>query len=413
MKKNNGINISKASKERLRETILCLLSFFFLFVDSINGFVLSKFSFNSGLSLMYKLLFLVLCIIYLLKKNIQMFLVIITILFYVFSWAALKNIFGDATFLITDFSELLKLFTAIIVAITFSQFRFISPYIFLKLFFTFQLIIIVINVFFSLLGIGEMTYGTFGAKGFFYGGNSLSSILILIFGFFLFLYKSRGDIKFFAVFILFMLLAILIGTKGGVLGLFLITIFLVLRDLNSRSFYLYALLCSAVVGLFFINAEELIGSSLIQRILYFYEQGGIARVIFSGRDDFFTDIYPTFLSAGELVYLWGFGHGGLDQFSKPLVEMDVIDIVFKFGFVTLLLYLVLVCYLFANIHISHNIVRSTYYQMVMTLSVILFFIGLIAGHVFFNGIVAPLLGIMLSIPVWEKNYISRKCSQLT
>ncbi|MCV5262981.1 hypothetical protein OFC55_35520, partial [Escherichia coli] len=78
--------------------------------------------------------------------------------------------------------------------------------------------------------------------------------------------------------------------------------------------------------------------------------------------------------------------------------MDVTDVVFSFGFVTLLVYLVsfLITIVFIYVNSSYGL-----FIFAFSTTVVLFLIGAIAGHVLFNGVVTPFWALVLVLPVLE------------
>lgn len=386
----------------LSENQFVSLSCLFLFFDALNGFFLTVVGLDIKISIAYKLFFLCFALVFLAKKNKNYFFFSLFLIIYSFIWSVFKNIFGSGDYLLNDFSEILKLFYTFIIFFTFSSFQTSNPNVALIKISFFSTIVLLFNVTVGYLGVGNTSYNDYGFKGLFYAGNALSGVLVIIFSFYFFSNYSNGKYRFTSFFIL-MFIALMLGTKSAVLGLVLVFFLSYTKLSELKSFLVLMVILFLITFLVFSNFELITNSAVYTRISYFYDNGGITRVLLSGRDVFLDNIFPIYLSTDVGGLIFGLGFEELREGGKPLVEMDFFDILFIFGMSALLFYVIsILTYVCVSVKkfAFINGVRVVF-SALLVLSLIAFW----AGHILFNGLVTPFLGILLSIPFWKYNYL--------
>ncbi|MFN1619990.1 O-antigen ligase family protein [Vibrio rotiferianus] len=394
--------------ERKLEQLLFWLACGLLFIDSLTGFFVLKVGVDLKLSILYKIVFLFLGLLLLLQRNIKYFIISFSLLSYVIGWSIAQNWFGSIKYLVFDFGEALKLVSTIIVFLVFSTFKLLDCRKLHFKIFSVSVAVLFINIFFSLIGIGSKSYGVFGAKGFFYAANALSGIIVLIAAFVLVRAFKHGIVMYVGAAGFFALLAAMIGTKSGILGVMIVASLIPLSRFIVTPKLLGALAILvpvAVIGAFYIY-ELFINSPIYERIVYFYETGGVTRALLSDRDVFFWDIFPTFVNQGYGRLLWGFGFEQLNLFNKDTVEMDPIDIVFIFGFFTFAVYAVLMYFMFKSVYLSETYRDELSHDLKLSIAVssfVLILISSIAGHILFNGVVTFIWGVTIALPFWRRN----------
>ncbi|MCS0342431.1 O-antigen ligase family protein [Vibrio diabolicus] len=388
--------------KRLSENQFVSLSCLFLFFDALNGFFLTVVGLDIKISIAYKLFFLCFALVFLAKKNKNYFFFSLFLIIYSLIWSVFQNIFGSGDYLLNDFSEILKLFYTFIIFFTFSSFQTSNPNVALIKISFFSTIVLLFNVTIGYLGVGNTSYDDYGFKGLFYAGNALSGVLVIIFSFYLFSNYSNGKYRFTSFFIL-MFIALMLGTKSAVLGLVLVFFLSYTKLSELKSFLVLMVILFLITFLVFSNFELITNSAVYTRISYFYDNGGITRVLLSGRDVFLDNIFPIYLSTHVGGLIFGLGFEELREGGKPLVEMDFFDILFIFGMSALLFYVIsILTYVCVSVKkfAFINGVRVVF-SALLVLSLIAFW----AGHILFNGLVTPFLGILLSIPFWKYNYL--------
>ena len=394
--------------ERKLEQLLFWLACGLLFIDSLTGFFVLKVGVDLKLSILYKLVFLFLGLLLLLQRNIKYFIISFSLLSYVIGWSIAQNWFGSIKYLVFDFGEALKLVSTIIVFLVFSTFKLLDCRKLHFKIFSISVTVLFINIFFSLIGIGSKSYGVFGAKGFFYAANALSGIIVLIAAFVLVRAFKHGIVMYVGTTGFFALLAAMIGTKSGILGVMIVASLIPLSRFIVTPKLLGALAILvpvAVIGAFYIY-DLFINSLIYERIVYFYETGGVTRALLSDRDVFFWDIFPTFVNQGYERLLWGFGFEQLNLFNKDTVEMDPIDIIFIFGFFTFAAYAVLMYFMFKSVYLSEAYRDELSHDLKLSIAVssfVLILISSIAGHILFNGVVTFIWGVTIALPFWRRN----------
>lgn len=394
--------------ERKLEQLLFWLACGLLFIDSLTGFFVLKVGVDLKLSILYKIVFLFLGLLLLLQRNIKYFIISFSLLSYVIGWSIAQNWFGSIKYLVFDFGEALKLVSTIIVFLVFSTFKLLDCRKLHFKIFSISVTVLFINIFFSLIGIGSKSYGVFGAKGFFYAANALSGIIVLIAAFVLVRAFKHGIVMYVGTTGFFALLAAMIGTKSGILGVMIVASLIPLSRFIVTPKLLGALAILvpvAVIGAFYIY-DLFINSLIYERIVYFYETGGVTRALLSDRDVFFWDIFPTFVNQGYGRLLWGFGFEQLNLFNKDTVEMDPIDIIFIFGFFTFAAYAVLMYFMFKSVYLSEAYRDELSHDLKLSIAVssfVLILISSIAGHILFNGVVTFIWGVTIALPFWRRN----------
>ena len=405
----------KKNVEFQLEYILSILAYGLLFIDSLTGFFVLKFGVDLKLSILYKVIFLFLGLILLLRRDSKLFIISFSALFFIILWSIFQNIFTSGKYLLFDFGEGLKLVSTFILFFVFSTFKYIDSISFCKRLIFVSLFTLVLNVFFSLIGIGTTSYGVFGAKGFFYAANALSGIIVLLSSFVM-VHTFNKSIKSYVISTAaLLLLAAMVGTKSGILGVLILFGLLPLLRFNVTPKVLGALIIIfplLIITGFYIY-QIFIESAIYERIVYFYETGGITRALLSDRDMFFMDIFPSFIDQGWIRLLWGFGFDNLNGFNKDTVEMDPIDIVFIFGLFTTTLYFLIMGYIFYKIRTiptENDPVMDEFKLSIGISSFVLFLISCIAGHILFNGVVTFIWGVTLALPFWRENNLARYAS---
>lgn len=381
----------------------------FLFVDALTGFMLLKFGINTNLSIIYKIIFLIIGLVLLSRNSASQFWLAISLIYLTILWALTKNLTNGLSHLIEDLGDGLKLFSPIIVFFAFSHFKYHKAYDFLLRFLTINLAVLFVNLGATFIGVARSTYGNYGAKGFFQSGNSLSAIIVLLSSFLLAVSIRRSMLSYLISFLLLLVVAIAIGTKGGIIGLVLtaILVFVLSFRFTFTQVVISSLSLIALSILMFVGFKFLMQSLLWDRILFFYSNGGLARVILSSRDSFLMNILPSFIDSGVSDLLLGLGSEKLSYFGKGKVEIDPVDIVFKFGFLITTLYFSLLFLVLGKVFMLPLLPRDSIHKA-MKLSatssaLVLVLMAFIAGHVLINGVVTFTWGCLLALPFWYRN----------
>lgn len=387
------------------EYLLLILILNQLVIDTLNGFLLFKFNIDAGVSAIYKIIIFCICLIYnCFSKNslICNFLIIL----YGLIILSIHSIYSTSSNLAMDLSEYIKLATTFVIFAAVANFTYFNPQRYIKVLSSYSLLIISINLTFSILGLGGSSYTDFGFKGFFYAANALSGVYCIIAGITLYISLNAG-MKYYWLSSAFLLVcAAGIGTKTSIIFVALsIVVLPILVGKKKKNFWSLLAILLAIVCFFMVYLEEILNSSLAERIGHFYGVGGLAKVIFSGRDIFFIDNMHSFINGNILLFLTGMGFSGINSFRKPLTEIDIADIAIIYGVFTLLLYLITFLSLLSY---SNKFIKLYSPKKIIVLSTyigtMLFIVSSIAGHILFNGMVTLYLGVIIALPHWTANY---------
>jgi len=380
----NEVSFQHSAMERF---IVVLFSFSLL-IDSINGFLTLKLGLPSIISIAYKQAILLCLYLYCLRFSKQAFIALNGILFCFFLWACLRYFMVDNLAFAHSFQEALKAVYFLIVFVTISHFKTLTSKHFHYVCWIF-LATVLINILLSLVGIGLNSYGSYGAKGFFYGGNVLSGIMVIVSSYFFASAIRHSVMRFLAVVALMTVVAIIIGTKSGILGIFLCALFITALNLNTKIFVIIVMMFLLLLGAVLFVLEDISQSPIVGRMIFFYEQGGLDRLIFSGREEKFATIIPEFFNRPIQEIFFGFDNVQLNKLIHTATEFDLVDMVIYFGVLFSAIMTLAYSYIFFKLTKATSMVHR---QSVIVSFLVLGSVAFIAGHVFFNGTITPIWG---------------------
>ncbi len=200
-------------------------------------------------------------------------------------------------------------------------------------------------------GAGLTTYadrfGYRGARGYFYSGNDITAIFMLLLPIACtyFMNMQEKDIPrkkklFYAIAPAFTCICLcLIGTKTAFISVGVTVIALVLYSLleyirKKNRVYLRRILLIIVVTLLVLVVLSLINQSLLADISESFgtasevaERDGLETAILSGRQEKFGNAFSQFQENRPISYLFGIGRGS----QEFVVEMDVFEVLFYYG----------------------------------------------------------------------------------
>jgi hypothetical protein len=409
-----------APNKRLKGAKLAFIQLTFLmiglslFVDSVNGFFLSGLGIDPKLSAIYKLVLLCL------------------ILFQIgaFSQKTLACIFGGVLILMIgptvtltstvdvagfflDFTTVLKITTAFIIFLYCVQVCKHRPELvekYGKWCCQFSFVVLVVNLILGVLGFGFSSYGgsggdestNIGIKGFFYAGNEVSGIFILLFGTTLHLLWQKHRLLYF-LFVPFVFGAgLLVATKAAMLAAALLVFAIPLFNERNRLLNLTWLKVKMVLPvvlvsilLLFILVPIFQSTGLWERFLWFYQKKGVIGIILSGRDEFIISALVVFQQFADLSQIvLGFGRSGLGMITKDSMEVDPVDMYFWFGLAGLAMFLLLATVFFRVSYLATVQRGSLWGPSVLVINIALFGVSMIAGHIITSGMLAPLFGLI-------------------
>lgn len=380
-----------------------------LLIDSLNG-LLINIGLNLPLSQLYKLAILSLVIISLAKKEksiILLFIVIFYLSWYFLYLSIVGASFGEPLLLFSKFFTLLLLY--FYFCDSFRRFPDKAVYYAYRIF-SFSMIVFLVNIILGLMGYGIPSYGEgledLGVKGFFYAGNELGGVLAVLAPITLYiLWKRFRGFKFIISYVILIFCCMVLGTKTGILVGLISGIFVpfVLITRKKRIIFGITFILALSVIIVIIVNSELESIKSIDRWIYFYENDGIGRLIFSGRDTFWDAQKAEFFNASFFEKIWGIGP------IEKSIERDHLDTLLIFGYFGL--GSAVLFFSFLLIKSFRCIGNNEIVPIVVLSNLLAITISVIAGHIWYSAMANLYIALANSIIlVKRKDYLFAKVS---
>lgn len=370
----------------------------FLIIDTASGFLLLNGVSLLSISIFYKFTFILCCMAMVFSNDGNGRVHCLMFTLYILLWMVVGLFVGRENYILGHGIELFKLFSTFYVFYAVILLN-CEEYLIIRKFYLVTLLVLVFNVFISIAGIGFKSYGDYGAKGFIYGGNILSGVIVILSVFYMF--KSNSIIRLMLVYFVFVTLAYLVGTKSSILGVTVALLMILAYDMNIKSFLKLLLPISFAVLSFGMWREWFLETPMFDRLSFFYADGGLIQLIFSGRIEFLSALWSVFTEQGTLTYLFGLDYNLSMRLEHNISEMDITDIILSFGLLTLLLYLSSFYIVIKKVLCCQDALLK---RVSICTTMILIIIGAIAGHVLFNGVITPFMGVVLALPILDCKY---------
>lgn len=265
--------------------------------------------------------------------------------------------------------------------------------------------LLLVNFALGLAGLGGTAYQPMdevaqkflGIKGFFISTNELSALLLVLSCWLLVRAWQVRRWCFPLISFASLLMAGLMLTKTGLFGTVLLIVFMPLL-LTPREYYRQCyqqyrlrLLLLAAVLLLLLLLLLLYFTSLLQwvgiydKLLFSYQQRGMAGIILSSRDYYLvrnftavSEYYP------EWLQLFGVGQAGVSLLLKKyFIELDVFDLLLFYGLAGVLLYAL--SFWRIMLLTMHRVANTPAAAPVLMLNILLLLVSLLAGHVMTSG----------------------------
>ena len=259
---------------------------------------------------------------------------------------------------------------------------------------------VIFNSVLGAFGIGFHSYGTpesgLGNPGLIFAANEYGALLIVVSGFLLNESWLKGGLLFSVIAGLSLLVTLMVATKTALLGVVMLIGLVPLLNERRHLFrptvlklkYLIAtLLVSCLAVLLFAQLIAELG--LIDRALFFYETGGVSRLIFSGREAMAVAMVDLYTRAGDLFH-WVLGappsfftgHG-----VKPTAELDPFDLLLWFGPLSFTVIIVWISIVLTSAWKALSSTNSREAPAVLAVNLALLAAASVAGHVWTSGVV--------------------------
>lgn len=410
-------------KGKYVDFLIILLLFPILIVDMVNGILFANdIAIPLSISQCYKMGIIVLCGVRMLKSKESL-----KILFFILSGLLLGTFYKYITGKISIsfvFQDIIKASKYLIVLISFLYFRTVfsinrvnmMPYYILWI--KVSYFILAFNLFGKLVGLGYPMYpnGAIGTKGFFIAGNEISALLLILSGILGYYYwEVKADkVKFVLYGVLSFSMGLLISSKTGMLGILLINALIVFnvskvdlsntKQLRKLAYTFLSLIAGLLLlGVFVVN------SPIMYRYTYFWDKLDIWTFIFSSRNLYFKEMLLLYQEEYTVIdKIIGVGHTLYESMAGKTIEIDILDILFGYGYVGVMLFLcILIALFFYTIRLKRNpgypFARLSYIMLaVLTL------LSCLSGHIFNSGIAGIYIGFVFSMMFFSKSKWERK-----
>ncbi len=397
------------------DRFIIMLMFALLPVDMINGVLLTK-GVNLPISIgqFFKLVILFFLLFrFMFYPKQFIFAVGFTLLLFIPTIYQLLKGFEKAI-VFDDFIKISKYLTPLY------SFLFFVSYIkksreselefFLK-FIKFSYIILIVNILIKHIGLGYPMYefGSIGSKGYFYAGNEVSALLIIlssILGFVI--WKSGNKTNYLLFAALTLLSGLTISSKTGVGGILLVFLLIPMRPpslkINVRKTAIFALTAlSLVPTALYLMWRYIQNTDLMIRLTHFSQKFDFLTFILSNRNVFFKDAYENYIEKYDIVEK-AIGVGQTKyEYLNPLnvVEIDILDIFFAYGIMGALYFSMVMTFLIVQaIRFSKN-AAYPFANFVLLMILLLLAISSTAGHVYSSGMAAIFIGALFSLMYYK------------
>lgn len=267
--------------------------------------------------------------------------------------------------------------------------------------------VISINIFLALFGIGFNKYGTttdgafIGSSGFFYAGNELNTAVVLLFAITLLYQKNRTKVKFFYIFLFFIVLSLISLSKTLLLGILIVGYIYWVSFYKTNFFVIFLSFLVILTPIFYYLSQLPTLSAYIDGLTYLYNKNdNFVDFITSGRysrlSTFdrvnFTDYYS--------YMFWGTSIPNAETFT---FEMDYFDLIFYNGFLGVLLLVIIF------IEVRTQIKRFTVNpakKFILKIFLLFNLIAFAAGHTLASQMALPYLVLLIVYTYEGKNQLS-------
>ena len=405
------------------DSLIVLLMFALLPIDMINGVMLgNEIILPITIGQLFKLLIIGVLFFRFFIFNFKLLLTS-CLMFLLMLLPSFYQMFTqlDASFLFSDIVKVSKYLTPLFCFFFFKDFITRQDPLELKQLFKlvwFSYIVLVVNILIKYIGLGYPMYkaGDIGSKGFFFAGNETSAMLIIltsILAYTIFLNKERW--KFYAFMLFSLFVGLSISSKTGVLGILLLLVLIPLErpTIKTDLTKLKKLGLTLLVSIPFVFSGTwwaLKQSSVFDRLTYYWAKLDALTFIFSHRNFFFADAYKVYLEKYNLLEKFlGVGQTKYEILNNAkIIEIDIADIFFTYGYIGFLLFVFSLGYLGVQSWKISKFEKYNYTKFVFLMLIILLGISTIAGHVFSSGMSAVFIGLLFSLMYIKKNVVLKK-----
>ena len=397
---------------------IILAMFLLLPVDMVNGILLKGgVSFPISIGQIYKLFVLLLIFIRLMVRP-KLDLIVLVGVFILFTIPSFIQFSTDKSYTPRIvFDDLIKTskYISIFLALIYFSRVYTFPKSFtrklLKNWVIFSYVIFAINILLKYVGLGFpfYDYNNTGTTGFFYAGNEISALHLVLYAmiaYHIFEIK-RAKTSFFIFFLFNLFLGITITSKTAMLGTVLVTILIMaspenMNKISVRKIIIWITSILVLIPLTAYFVFKLLKDSLIwERFYYFYLKWDIVTFIFSQRNLRVEKMMPIYWEQWTFVeQIIGGGQYFYENQLKNVIEIDILDIFFAYGIIGAFIFIVVITLLFLKAYIQYRN-GYPYGRLALLMLFVLVLESSIAGHVFNSGIAGIYIGACLGLMFYK------------
>jgi hypothetical protein len=375
-----------------------------LMMDMLTGYFYNAIGIHFPISQIFKLFLMTLLIVRigLFKNSPLLYLyLIVTYIIIIFLLFLSKNEVTETIILFSKF--LMTVLVYIYFRKLFLSNANILPRIDKILSINFMIIIFNILVL-GIMGLGFSQYSDENIttnKGFFYAGNELSVLAIVLFSYMLFKsYSAKWKYRKLLSLIL-LATAIYAGTKTMILGIIILCLLIpkITISIKNKSTYLkktFKIIIFIFVSIIIIigGYRYLVSSGVWKRWSFFYAKNGMSS-IFSGRLEFVQEEISEYFDASILYKIMGLG-------GNRTVEMDFFDVLLNFGIFGVFIVYVFYIIILENARRLRKNKNYPYARLSFVTLIIILCISFFAGHTIFSGMAGIFIGILCALTFYKK-----------
>jgi hypothetical protein len=286
--------------------------------------------------------------------------------------------------------------------------------------FSFSFLILFINIFLKLFGLGFPMYIMnsleIGSKGYFYAGNELSGVLLVLCSFLLYWHRLfNNKISFIIIAILSLLTGIYVTSKTAILGTMIIIIWFFIFDprgkkISIKKIFSYLLVFFTIIplSLYFI-IKYLETSALMQRVSYHWNELDVYTFLLSNRNTFLNDFIKIFKEKYNIFeMILGVGQTTFETLNNDhIIELDFFDIYFVYGLIGVILFISYITFVLIKSYIFSLNKSYSFAQYSKSIATVLIILSFLSGHIFNSGMAAVYIGCVFSLMYYKKNHESK------
>jgi hypothetical protein len=134
------------------------------------------------------------------------------------------------------------------------------------------------------------------------------------------------------------------------------------------------------------------------RLQYFWENLDFVTFIFSSRNIFTRKMFQIYESSYSFIQkLVGGGQNFYESKLEHIIEIDLLDIFFGYGYLGALLFVSMITFLIVQSSILKKSIFFPYARLTYFMVFLLFAISSIAGHIFNSGIAGNFIGLLFAL----------------